>query len=30
VDVALGAKFTNLPPVPTATAPPMCPAPSDS
>jgi len=30
VDVALGAKFTNLPPVPTATALPMCPAPSGS
>ena len=30
VDVALGAKFTNLAPVPTASALPMCPAPSES
>ncbi len=30
VDLALGAKFTTLPPVPTTTALPMCPAPSPS
>ena len=30
VDLALGAKFTTLPPVPTTTALPMCPAPSAS
>lgn len=30
VDVALGAKFTRLAPVPTTTAPPPCPAPTQS
>jgi hypothetical protein len=30
VDLALGAKFTTLAPLPTTTAPPMCPAPSPS
>ena len=30
VDVAVGAKFTRLAPVPTATGLPMCPAPSET
>jgi hypothetical protein len=30
VDLALGAKYTTLAPVPTTTAMPMCPAPSGS